>query len=417
MRRVDQGNSFQSYRVVLAKDSIWLGYWGSPAAQSTIHSFHAITTDIQTDLARFWDIDERLPTINLSELEQLCEEYLYDTLHTCPKVQEDLFDILMRFRSHQFVLTGDIEKMYRQILVRPEDQKYQLLLWRNSNGEVETYQLNTVTFRLSAAPYLALRCRKQLSDDEEHRFPRAPSVLQRDFYVNDALAGADTKEEVLSIRQELTELLRSAGLKVREWASNDKDILRGLSEKDKNRRLQLGESQTLKILGIFWDSHDDAILYSVEANAHTSRVTKRSISSVIARIYDPLGLLASGIVRAKIILQRVWSLKVDWDKSLPANLHFEWNRYYAKLPLLNDIRFPRKTIIKSAIEIELHGFCDASKRAHGSYIYLRTFNSAGNIKTRLLTAKSKVAPLKSQTIPRLELSGALLLTSLNSTIG
>ena len=186
----------------------------------------------------------------------------------------------------------------------------------------------------------------------------------------------------------------------REWGSNDKDILRGLSKKDKNWILQLGESQTLKTLGIFWDFHDDAILYSVEATATTSRVTKRSISSVIARIYDPLGLLAPVIVRAKIILQRVGALKIDWDEFLPADLHSEWNRYYIQLPLLNDIRFPRKTVERSRMNIELYDFYDFSERACGACEYLRSINSHGHIQTRLHTAQWKVAPLKSQIIPR-----------------
>ena len=147
----------------------------------------------------------------------------------------------------------------------------------------------------------------------------------------------------------------------------------------------------------------------------TPFVLQSDLRSVIARIYDPLDLHTPVIVRAKIILQRVWSLKIDWGEFLPADLHSEWNRYYAKLLLLDDIRFPRKTIIKSAIEIELHGFCDASERAYGACVYLRTFNPR-NIQTLLLTMKSKVAPLKSQTIPRLELRGALLLTSLTATI-
>ena len=305
---------------------------GSPPAQSGTHSFHTTTADLQTDLARFWEIDEGPSTIHLSESELQCEEHfrnhvqrnkegwyivalpfneklptlgtsksvamsrlaslsrrfqrdkqfeaaystviqkyldlghmtkithnrpsnncyylphhgvikessnttklrvvfdgsaisttgvsLNDTLHTGPKLQEDLVEILLRFRSHQYVLMGDIEKMYRQILIRPEDRKYQLILWHNSNGEVETYQLNTVTFGLSAAPYLALRCLKQLAEDEGHRFPWASSVVQRDFYVDDALTGADTKEELISVRHELTDLLRSAGLNIREWASN-----------------------------------------------------------------------------------------------------------------------------------------------------------------------------------------------------
>ncbi|XP_050599064.1 uncharacterized protein LOC126926771 [Bombus affinis] len=306
--------------------------------------------------------------------------------------------------------------MYRQFLVRPEDRKFQQILWRNSDGEVDTYQLNTVTFGLSAAPYLAIRCLKQLADDEGHRYPRAAMVLQRDFYVDDVLTGADTKNEAQLLRTELIELLKLAGLNIRKWAANDRALLRGLSEQDINDKLLLGESQTFKTLGVVWNSFDDSILYSVKINPTASRITKRTISSEIAKIYDPLGLLAPVIVRAKMLLQRLWTLKLDWDESLPADVHTEWSKYYSQLPLLNNVKFPRKTIIKTAAEIELHGFCDASERAYGACVYLRTIAPDGHVWTRLLTARSKVAPLKSQTIPRLELSGALLLASLATTV-
>ncbi|XP_033317688.1 uncharacterized protein LOC117215412 [Bombus bifarius] len=319
---------------------------------------------------------------------------LNDVLHTGPKLQDDLFFILLRFRSHQYVITGDVEKMYRQFLVRPEDRKFQQILWRNSDGEVDTYQLNTVTFGLSAAPDLAIRCLKQLADDGGHRYPRAATVLQRDFYVDDVLTGVDRKVEARSLRTELTELLKLAGLNIRKWASNDRELLRGLSEQDINDKLLLGESQTFKTLGVVWNSFDDSILYSVKINSTASRITKRTISSEIAKIYDSLGLLAPVIVRAKMLLQRLWTLKIDWDESLPADVHTEW----------------------SCSGNELHGFCDASERAYGACVYLRIITPDGHVWTRLLTAKSKVAPLKSQTIPRLELSGALLLASLATTV-
>ena len=99
-----------------------------------------------------------------------------------------------------------------------------------------------MTFGLSAAPNLALWCLKQLADDEGHWFSRASSVLQRDFYIDDVLIGANTKEEVLSLRKELTDLLQSVGLNIGEWASNDQGILQGLSERDKSQRLQLSDS-------------------------------------------------------------------------------------------------------------------------------------------------------------------------------
>ncbi|XP_043604806.1 uncharacterized protein LOC122577544 [Bombus pyrosoma] len=198
------------------------------------------------------------------------------------------------------------------------------------------------------------------------------------FLRRDVLTEVDTKVAAQSLRTKLTELLKLAGLNIRKWASNDRELLQGLFQQDVNNELLLGESQTLKTLGVVWNSSDDSILYSVKISSTVSRITKRIISAEIAKIYDPVGFLAL-------------------------------------LPLLNNVRFPRKTIIKSAVEIELHGFCDASERAYGACIYLSTITPDSQVWTRLLTAKSKVALLKPQTIPRLELSGALLHASLTTT--
>ncbi|CAK9801656.1 hypothetical protein ANTPLA_LOCUS2890 [Anthophora plagiata] len=165
--------------------------------------------------------------------------------------------------------------MYRQFFVRPEDRKYQRILCRNDNGKIKTFQLNTVTFGLSAAPYLAIRCLTKLAEDKGHHFSNAARALQRDFYVDDALTGAATKEEALALREELTELLNSAGLNVRQWASNEKELLKGLPEQYINHKLQLRESSTVKILGVFWNSADDTILYAVKAPVFSACVTKR----------------------------------------------------------------------------------------------------------------------------------------------
>ena len=94
--------------------------------------------------------------------------------------------------------------MYRQFLVREEDRTYQSILWRDPNGRLKDYQLNTVTFGLSAAPYLAIRCLKQLAQDEGHLFSKAAEILQRDFYVDEALTGAPTREGAFALREELT---------------------------------------------------------------------------------------------------------------------------------------------------------------------------------------------------------------------
>mgnify|MGYP004575736021 CR=1 FL=1 len=183
--------------------------------------------------------------------------------------------------------------MYRQFLVSEEDRAYQNILWRDTKEQLKKYQLNTITFGLSGAPYLAIRCLKQLAQDEGHRFPKAAEILQRDFYVDDALTGAPTRKEAFALREELTQILQTAGLKIRQWASNDPSLLRDLPPDAINEKLYLGDSSTLKTLGIVWDATRDLIQYSVKTTTPPSRITKRYICSEIAKIYDPLGLLGS----------------------------------------------------------------------------------------------------------------------------
>ncbi|XP_017792099.1 PREDICTED: uncharacterized protein LOC108574092 [Habropoda laboriosa] len=131
---------------------------------------------------------------------------LNDALLTGPTIQSDLLSLLLRFRMHVYVLTGDIEKMYRQFLVRPEDRAFQRILWRDEKNNVSTYELNTVTFGLTAAPYLAIRGVYQLADDEKEQFPNASTIVKRDLYVDNLLTGADTIKEARKLRSEIHSL-------------------------------------------------------------------------------------------------------------------------------------------------------------------------------------------------------------------
>ncbi|XP_012145356.2 uncharacterized protein LOC105663061 [Megachile rotundata] len=339
---------------------------------------------------------------------------LNDTLMTGPTIQDDLFSLLLRFRMYAYVMTGDIEKMYRQFLVRPEDRAYQRILWRDNRGNLATFELNTVTFGLSSAPYLAIRCLHQLADDEKSRFPEAAEIVKRDLYVDDLLTGADTFEEAQTIQRQICRMLTKGGLNIRQWASNDPNLLQGLDEDQIHPKI-LGETATVKTLGIAWDARQDIILYTVEPIV-IDKVTKRSILSSIAKIFDPLGLLAPVIITAKILLQRLWQLKLDWDESIPASLHTEWCNFATEFNTLNICSFSRRVSQDSVERLELHGFCDASERAYGACIYLRSINNSGDIKTELLCAKSRVAPLKTVSLARLELCGAVLLSSLYATV-
>ncbi|XP_029054752.2 uncharacterized protein LOC114882037 [Osmia bicornis bicornis] len=339
---------------------------------------------------------------------------LNDALMVGPTIQDDLFSLLLRFRMHAFVITGDIEKMYRQFLVRAEDRAYQRILWRDDRGNLKTFELNVITFGLSSAPYLAIRCLHQLADDEQDKFPNATAIVKRDLYVDDLLTGADTLEEVRHIQNQIGKLLRKGGLNIRQWASNEPNLLAGIDADQIHPKI-FGDTAIMKTLGLSWDARNDTIRYTVELPA-TNKVSKRTILSTIAKIFDPLGTLGPVTITAKLLMQRLWQLKVNWDESLPANIHTEWTTYATELQTLNNVEFSRHAALRESQRMEIHGFCDASERAYGACLYLRSINRSGLIETRLLCAKSRVAPLKSITLARLELCGAVLLTSLYATV-
>ena len=94
-----------------------------------------------------------------------------------------------------------------------------------------------------------------------------------------------------------------------------------------------------------------------------------SVLSTIAQLFDPLGLVAPVVVTAKVILQQLWTLRLDWDDRLPANLEERWNSFLDSLADLNKTIIPLCVIpVENAAHIQLHGFCDASQ-LRGLYLH------------------------------------------------
>ncbi|XP_072403251.1 uncharacterized protein [Diabrotica undecimpunctata] len=247
-----------------------------------------------------------------------------------PTIQSSLLSILLRFRIHAFVITADIEKMYRQVMINPKERSLQRIFWRsNPNEELEIYELNTVTYGTASAPFLAIRCIMELALNCEGNSPDLSQIIKNDIYVDDLITGADSIQE-----------------------------------------------------------------------------------AAVGQIFDPLGLLAPCIIKTKIILQKLWLERLSWDESVPQPLHGEWLKFKSEIPKLNSLIIPRHVTLPNVRSIELHGFSDASERAYGACIYVRSITRTNQVSVRLLCAKSKVSPLKTITIPKLELCAAVVLSKL-----
>ncbi|XP_030753971.1 uncharacterized protein LOC115880817 [Sitophilus oryzae] len=330
-----------------------------------------------------------------------------------PTIQEDLFSILLRFRSYNYVFCADIEKMYRQVEVNHDQCRFQRILWRfNPSEPLKTYELKTVTYGTASASFLAIRSLYQLGIDCEECYPNISNIIKRDFYVDDLMSGANSVDECINLCKSLANVLEKGCFKLRKWLSNSPEVMVALDEELQSSDIvNMGKQENTKTLGLYWSKVDDCLLYSI-SNYISKGVTKRKIISDISQIFDPLGLLTPCIIIAKILIQKLWLEKLSWDEALPLVFQTEWVHLRNELVVLNELRINRHVVCSNPINIQLHGFCDSSSVAYGAVVYVRSKDADGNICVNLLTSKSKVAPLKTLTIPRLELCGALILSQL-----
>ncbi|XP_024870065.1 uncharacterized protein LOC112453509 [Temnothorax curvispinosus] len=339
---------------------------------------------------------------------------LNDHLMVGPKLQTDLAAVILQWRQFRFVFTADIAKMYRQILVNSRDVNYQRILWRpHPTALIEAYIMLTVTYGTACAPFLALCSLKQAAKDEGVKFPLAVSVILRRIYVDDCVFGADDEPLALQTRDQLIGLLGNAGFKLRKWASNRASLLAGIDPTDHGlaQSKPLCADDHVKVLGIKWNPIADAIQFEVTISSVPE--TKRAILSTIAKIFDPLGWLTSMVITAKILMQQLWLIKCNWDDVVPDDFLIRWRTYLSQLVLMREISIPRWTKYGSdMLTAEIHEFADAWTSAYRAVVYSRMTKIDGSINVTLLTAKSKVAPLKPMSVPRLELCAALLLARL-----
>ncbi|XP_076397876.1 uncharacterized protein LOC143266125 [Megachile rotundata] len=340
---------------------------------------------------------------------------LNDCLATGPKMQTDLWLILTRWRLFRIAFTTDIIKMFRQIKVHQADADWQRILWRPNPGvSVQDYQLTTVTYGTACAPFLALRVLAQLAKDEGGRFPLGARAIQRHTYVDDILAGADDLENAFELKRQVISIFRAGGFELSKWASN----LPQLQEEDSTESHRFHEKTGVSTLGVIWCPRDDTFSLRVAGPmSQSDKISKRSILSEVASFFDPLGWTAPVLIYAKILLQDLWLLGIDWDQDLPEAIQTTWHSFRTSFSQLDALSIPRWTryLGDRTEKVELHGFCDASQRAYAAAVYLRVMHK-GEISTMLLVAKTKVAPVKALTIPRLELCSAVLLSKLMTQV-
>ncbi|XP_027841166.2 uncharacterized protein LOC114122642 [Aphis gossypii] len=286
---------------------------------------------------------------------------LNKVLCTDPKLQTDLRDILLRCRTHKYIMTADIVKMYRQILIRPEDCSFQHIFCRESpNDELQEFQLRTITYGLNCAPYFAIRCLHELDTQDGHRFPLAKDILTHATYVDDIVFGDDTEEQMLLQKQDIIGLLRSGACELSKWTSNSKIALNSVRLEDRTKSVSFDpkDDHSVKVLGLHWDTESDNFAY--HTNTQQSSSTKRQVLSIIARLFDPIGALGPMLLWEKEFMQQLWCNKLNWDDPLPAELLSVWQQFCVELPSIFSLNIPHHIDVICYQDIQLLGFADAS---------------------------------------------------------
>ena len=295
-----------------------------------------------------------------------------------PDYTNSLVGVLLRFREENVALVGDIESMFHQVKVRPEDQdSLRFLWWSGSIDEApQEYAMTVHIFGATDSPCSANSILLRTADDNEERFdPSTIDTLRHNFYVDYLLKSVLTPENAITLMEQLIELCAKGGFNLTKFVSNNRKVwftIPRAKRADPSLDVNLDELPVDRTLGVRWHIESDTFGFKVLELGKTN--TMRGVLSTICSVFDPLNLAAPVMLPAKQIMQDLWRKKRAWDQPLEGELLQRWLRWKDNLPLLASVKVPRCYFSRTDHEgatLQLHHFCDASEVGYGTSTYLR----------------------------------------------
>ena len=333
-----------------------------------------------------------------------------------PSLLNSLVGILCRFRKETVGFIGDIQKMYHRFHVAPDDRNMLRFLWYK-NGDLSTepiaYRMKVFVFGAVCSPAVANYGLKKLAADgatEDNQV--AVTCISENFYVDDWLQSAASDEEAIKVIKDARSMCKEANVRLHKFVSNSQKVSDSIPESERAQRnthdLVFEEDHLDRVLGLQWSTTEDDFHFNLDVPVKPNN--RRGVLSIVASIYDPLGLLAPFTLRGKLLLQSMCCDGMSWDQLLDGALEHKWKKWLAELQHLKNVRVPRCFKPHNFGKVktyQLHHFCDASLQAYGQCSYLRLTNENGDIHCSLVMAKARVAPKKVLSIVRLELMAAV----------
>ena len=367
---------------------------------------------------------------------------LNDCLKTGPNMIPKLFDVLVKFRWQSVALTADIEQAFLMIGITPKDRDVIRFLWfkdpRETDSEIVKLRFARLVFGLRPSPAILGSVISHHLDKCQDQLREVCQSVKNSFYVDDLISGGATIEEAFNIYSVAKRVMAEGGFNLRKWNSNSQELMSKIVRAESESSGEVaddhspGERNSLqfivgntdaqsKLLGVGWDSCSDELLFNFSVLFDQVRnlpPSRRSLLKITASIFDPLGILSPFVIKLKVMFQALCCQRAEWDQPLDGEFLQQWNKFLSEFEVLNGLRVSRCYFEKGLTphHHELHGFSDASEHAYAAAIYLRTVYVDGTISTSLIASKTRVSPVKKQSIPRLELLGALILTRLADSI-
>lgn len=333
-----------------------------------------------------------------------------------PTLGSSLLAVLLRFREYAVAISGDIRGMFHQVRLLPQDQSLLRFLWRDGERErsPDVYEWRVLPFGTTCSPCCAIYALQRHVQDHSVGNEEIVSSVLRAFYVDNCLQSLPSPDQAKRLIDGLRALLAEGGFDIRQWSCNMPDVISHLPTEAKSTSCELWlsahkEDPLESTLGLQWNCNTDTLSYR-HRDIPPAEPTLRYVYRVLASQYDPLGFLIPYTTRAKVLVQALWKKGREWNEPITDEHLPVWQAWESELSQLHQVTIPRcyTSDLPASSPVELHIFTDASERAYGAVAYLRAKpNTNSEVQVSFVLARSRVAPKKQLSIPRLELCAAL----------
>ncbi|MEZ4720248.1 MAG: hypothetical protein R2813_00025 [Flavobacteriales bacterium] len=343
-----------------------------------------------------------------------------------PDLTNSLVGVLLRFRQERIAVMADIEAMFYQVSVPENHQNYLRFLWWPDGDTSLTpvdHQMTVHLFGATSSPSCANFALRQTAKEFEAKYGlEIAETLRRNFYVDDMLKSVPDEAMAIEVISSVKDMCAEGGFKLTKFTSNSKAVVNSIPVLDRSKEIQSVDLSKMALpmeraLGVNWCIENDVFNFRIVLK--DKPLTRRGILSSLSSIYDPLGFVAPFLIKGKKLLQSLCCANIGWDDELDDEARIVWERWRLQLPLLESLTVNRcyKPVDFGPIEsVSIHSFSDASSYAYGQCSYLRLVDTNDRISCCLLMGKSRVAPSKPVTIPRLELVAATMSVKISNML-